>query len=399
MTNSTMKDFTLFFLLALPGLFLFSCTEELDVKPSSDVKNAEEVTTSGISTGARITTSSEATDVIDFEGVPNGTIISEVFSAGGAGPIAVYGLNPNFPEANAAMIFDSSIPSKPDPDLNTPNEDFGGPGVGEGGNAGSAYENDTALGNVLIITSNFDSSNPNDADEWGSLFALDFSGLGSVTVSSMHIVDVEVQESNATVLFYDASGDQIGSTFVLPQTGDNGVALYEFGSGVEGVVGMEIIINGSGAIDNIAFTPEGDTPPTDVVGCTYTQGYWKNHTKYSAARRDDGWDNIGPLGEDTEFFLSGSTYLEVLKTAPKGGNAYFILAHQYIAAKLNVLNGTSAPELVTDVLAEAEALFNAYTPAQIGALKGSNALRKTFIEHAKILDQYNNGIIGPGHCD
>ena len=61
------------------------------------------------------------------------------------------------------------------------------------------------------------------------------------------------------------------------------------------------------------------------------------------------------------FFLSGKTYYEVLWTAP-AGNVYYNLAHQYIAAKLNVLDGTTAPANVQAAITSAETFFNTYGP-------------------------------------
>jgi hypothetical protein len=130
------------------------------------------------------------------------------------------------------------------------------------------------------------------------------------------------------------------------------------------------------------------------VGCTRTQGYWKTHSIYGPAPYDDTW---AAIGEDTTFFLSGQSYYEVMWTAPKG-NAYYNLAHQYIAAVLNIEAGATAPDEVIDAIAEAELLFAAWTPAQVGALRGNAALRKDFLELAELLDDYNNGLIGPGHC-
>jgi len=234
----------------------------------------------------------------------------------------------------------------------------------------------------------------------GSYFDFDFSALGTVSIYSMHLMDIEVTENSAAVTFYDSNGNGIGNAFALPKTGDNGVYNYEFGEGVSGVARMHVSINGSGAIDNIVFLSEKieTPPPSDGVGCTNTPGYWKNHTKYSAARRDATWNKIGSQAEDTQFFLSGKTYLEVLQT-PVKGNAYYNLSFHYIAAKLNTLRGASAPGEVSKAIIEAEKLFQQYTPAQIGSLKGSDPVRQNFIEYATILDQYNNGKIGPGHCN
>lgn len=134
---------------------------------------------------------------------------------------------------------------------------------------------------------------------------------------------------------------------------------------------------------------------TCALGCTLTQGYWKTHSELGPAPYDDNWANL-PNGASTVFYLSGQSWYEVFQTPP-AGNAYYNLAHQFMAAKLNVLNGASVPAEVQDALTAAETLFDAYTPAQAAALKGKAA--NEFRALATILDNYNNGYIGPGHCD
>ena len=162
----------------------------------------------------------------------------------------------------------------------------------------------------------------------------------------------------------------------------------------------------AGQHDNTATIVEtGQTADASVtvtctpreISCTLTQGYWKTHSeKGPAAHPDETWDLIG--GPDTAFFLSGKTWLGVFNTAPKG-NAYYNLAHQYMAAVLNQLSGASVPSEVQDALNDAKTLFQTYNPAQIAALKGNNAIRKQFIDLAGILGSYNEGDIGPGHCE
>jgi hypothetical protein len=134
-------------------------------------------------------------------------------------------------------------------------------------------------------------------------------------------------------------------------------------------------------------------------GCTLTPGYWKTHNEsfLGGAPHDDTWLLIPPAAEDSPFFLSGQSYFEVLWTAPKG-NAYYNLAFHYIAAELNMLNGADGSSIQTE-FDTATGLFNTYTPAEIGALKGNNALRQQFISLAGTLGAYNEGLIGPGHCD
>jgi len=54
---------------------------------------------------------------------------------------------------------------------------------------------------------------------------------------------------------------------------------------------------------------------------------------------------------------------------------------------------------VDSAITQAESLFNAYTPAQVGAMKANNPVRKQFNSLAGVLASYNEGATGPGHCD
>ena len=75
-------------------------------------------------------------------------------------------------------------------------------------------------------------------------------------------------------------------------------------------------------------------------GCTLTLGYWKTHSKYGpAAHPDDTWNDCCSASARTRCSsVAGRRWYQVLGTAPQG-NAYYILAHRYIAAKLNMLAG------------------------------------------------------------
>jgi hypothetical protein len=137
-------------------------------------------------------------------------------------------------------------------------------------------------------------------------------------------------------------------------------------------------------------------------GCTLTPGYWKTHSEYGPAPYDNTWALVDPNGEDSEFFDTGQSWYQVLWTEPQGGNAYYILAHAYIAGVLNELNGASVPAEVESAMDEAEALLDEYdgNPESMEELKGKGAreIRQDFIDTAELLDDYNNGLIGPGHC-
>lgn len=146
----------------------------------------------------------------------------------------------------------------------------------------------------------------------------------------------------------------------------------------------------------IRETGQSDSASVTVIctprgGCTLTQGYWKTHSKYGPAPYNPTWAKIG---EDTVFFKSGQSWYQVLWTPPSGGNAYYILAHQYIAAKLNILNGAASTPEVDAALGWAEGFFNTYTPSS----RLDRHVRAQALSYADLLDRYNNGYIGPGHC-
>ena len=82
------------------------------------------------------------------------------------------------------------------------------------------------------------------------------------------------------------------------------------------------------------------------------------------------------------------------------GQRLLQLESQYIAAVLNGLNGVSLSAIEAE-MTEATALFESYTPEYIATKKGKNGkeLRADFIRLAGTLAAYNEGDIGPGHCD
>jgi hypothetical protein len=157
----------------------------------------------------------------------------------------------------------------------------------------------------------------------------------------------------------------------------------------EGTHDNTATIRETGQSDDARVTVTCKPPPSD--GCTLTQGYWKTHSKYGPAPYDSTWALIG---EDTAFFLSGQTWYQAINASASGGNAYYILAQQYIAARLNLLAGTGSTTAVDTALAGASAFFTTSTPTSTL----SKAVRAQALGYAGTLDDYNNGRIGPGHC-
>jgi|SRR5687768_8225937 len=125
----------------------------------------------------------------------------------------------------------------------------------------------------------------------------------------------------------------------------------------------------------------------DGDGCTLTQGYWKNHNQFrTQPRQAIDW----PAPWDESQLMCGQKLLDILNT-PTRGEAWYILAHQYIAASLNAASGAASAE-VDAALAESRAILTANCA-------GITADRQNAIDLSYLLDSYNNGLIGPGHCD
>jgi hypothetical protein len=207
-------------------------------------------------------------DEVDFEGLQTGLVLYGVNSAGGAGPILVHGFNPDFPNENAAVVFDSSNPTGGDSDLGTPNADFGGPGQGSGGANGAPGQNDTALGKVLIVDEHLQTDNnglvidPDDAGGTAVTLEFDFSALGSVTLNSISYLDVEGIQIASAELF-DANNASLGVFALLP-VGNNGYGVTQTG-GVSGVTRMHVDLGGSAAITGFDFDVDCNASIGDYV--------------------------------------------------------------------------------------------------------------------------------------
>ncbi|MDU0369060.1 hypothetical protein ACFPAF_01540 [Hymenobacter endophyticus] len=314
-----------------------------------------------------------ACDVISFTKATG--LLSQVYSDGGRGPILMTSYNSrSSSEPIAAMVFNSAVPHWEDLDLGTPNEAFGGPGVGAGG----TLSNSVPLGNILVIQNFIDwGLTPNDDDVKGNI-TFDFKNVGTITATSLTVIDVETasEQEVGTVNMYTAKGGTLLGSATFPDTGADGVGIVDL-KNTAGVGYIEVVLDGSIGIDNLAFCV---TPPT-TSRCTYTIGYWKNHS--------ERWPVASlQIGATT---YTKAQLLTVLNT-PVRGNGLISLAHQLIAAKLNIANGSSGTVVQADVAA-ADALIgskNLFTgslaPNQTSGLVGK-------------LDSYNNGIIGPGHCN
>ena len=117
--------------------------------------------------------------------------------------------------------------------------------------------------------------------------------------------------------------------------------------------------------------------------CTFTIGYYKNHP--------EAWP-VTSLTLGTVSYTQAQL-LSILNESA-GGNGLIILAHQLIAAKLNVAGGAD-PSFIASTIAASDAQIGGLVVPPVGS--GSLTSASTSA-NAHTLDDWNNGITGPGHC-
>jgi hypothetical protein len=128
-------------------------------------------------------------------------------------------------------------------------------------------------------------------------------------------------------------------------------------------------------------------------GCTFTQGYWKFHGPAGCVTGNNF--NQWPV---TTLTLGSVSYTDLemcsIFNTPSGGNGLISLAHNLMAAKLNIANGADGSS-VAGAIAAADALIGGLVIPPVGAgslpFSATSALTSTLIS-------FNEGTIGPGHC-
>ena len=96
---------------------------------------------------------------------------------------------------------------------------------------------------------------------------------------------------------------------------------------------------------------------------------------------------------------TASQAVQILRMRWNGGrssNGISKLYAQLLGAKLNIANGADG-SAAAGAIAAADLILAAYDQAAWTSLSRTD--RSTILKLAKVLDAYNNGRIGPGHCD
>jgi hypothetical protein len=127
------------------------------------------------------------------------------------------------------------------------------------------------------------------------------------------------------------------------------------------------------------------------AGCTFTQGYWKTHGPVPTGNNTDVWPvNTLSLGSTSYTDLQ----LQSIFDTPAGGNGLISLSHQLIAAKLNIANGADGTALGT-AINDADSLIGGLVVPPVGSGFLTPLSTSTL---TSTLSLFNEGGIGPGHC-
>lgn len=125
--------------------------------------------------------------------------------------------------------------------------------------------------------------------------------------------------------------------------------------------------------------------------CTFTQGYWKTHGPIPSGNNVNEW----PV---TSLTLGDVVYtdleLQAILDTPASGNGLIALAHQLIAAKLNVAAGADDAAALVPIAA-ADALIGSLVVPPVGSGHLHSSLTSALVG---ALADYNEGVTGPGHC-
>jgi Ca2+-binding RTX toxin-like protein len=213
--------------------------------------------------------------LLTFDDLAAGDIVNGQYSSQGVTISSGDGSHP-------PMVFDTANPTGGDSDLATNN-----------------------LGNVLILSEDGDSSDPDD-DADGGKFVFDFAA--PTEVINFNVLD---NEEGGTVKCFDADGNLI-KEIDLTTTSNNGQATIDVNC--EGVASMEVYLCGSGAIDGLCYeAPVFGDPQSDAAGNGIVSGTAGddlidiNYTGDPQGDMIDNGDAILPgQGPDDDIVLAGA---------------------------------------------------------------------------------------------
>lgn len=139
-------------------------------------------------------------------------------------------------------------------------------------------------------------------------------------------------------------------------------------------------------------------------GCTHTIGYWRNHTGLGNGNQDDVVTAMlpvwlgDPAGTKSLQVTTAQIAYDVLerKTYGHSSNGITKLYAQLLGTKLSIIDGAS-DAAVANAITEADAFLADHDWNDWSSLSRED--KDMVLAWKDMFDNYNNGLIGPGHCD
>lgn len=232
-------------------------------------------------------------------------------------------------------------------------------------------------------------------------------GVGGVVVHLLdcagNVLDETVTGMDGAYGFADLQPGDYNLHFVLPE----GWEFSPRDAGGDDALDSDAHMNGG--TDCTTLDPGEHDPTWDaglhrlpMTGCTRTIGYWKNHAGFGP--QDDMVTALLPIwlgdddGDESLAVTDAATAVAVLemRTYGRPNNGITKLYAQLLAAKLNVAAGADG-SAVADVVDAADDFLAAHDWSAWSGLSRDD--QHMVLDWMSMLDDYNNGYVGPGHCD
>ena len=233
---------------------------------------------------------------LDDAGAPiaTGQDVAEVYADLG-GQLAVWS-DTSATVPGLGIRFDSSAPTGGDFDLGTPNEAFGGPGIGSGGGMGQPGENATPLEGVLIRAENTIDADGDgliddpDDDATGGFFVFSFDQ--DTCVFGVDLLDVTSSGPEADIWVLDEAGGLL-MQLESSDLGPNSVEAVDLD--VCGARTVAVALYGTGALDNLSVCPGGEAEVCDGF-----DNDGDGQVDEQPDVDDDGWSACGDDCDDSQ---------------------------------------------------------------------------------------------------